>query len=227
MSFSVTPTAGFPPEIPDTFPAGLQWQLEGANVGDRTIDTVNFIAGATLAMEVDNVDPAKLNITIPSGGGGTVPNLIVSLEGADFGAFDNIDFTDWTATVVQTSTDAEWSVPDGGVKFSTAGLYRVTMVTKVRSDTGNWPNDSEDGSTVTKYGSAVTDAVGSLTRSVHERSAAAGGAQESSPGNCQWTDEYIVNAEVDDVTVPAAYAAHYNGEGLAAGFAATLVVTKL
>lgn len=224
MSFAITPTTSFPPPTPDAFPMGLQWQLEGADVGDRSIDTVNFVTGDDLAMAAAGT---TLTITIPSGGGGTVPNLILSLEGATFGAFGGVDFSDWTATVVQTSTDAEWVVADQNIKFLTAGYYRVTVIAKVIPDSGSWPNDAVDGSTVTKYGSAVTEAVGTLNRSLYERSASQGGAQESSPASTQFTDEYIVLASVDETTVPVVYAAHYNGEMMVAGFAATVVVTKL
>lgn len=65
MTFGVTPVTGFPPPTPDEFPGGIQWQLDGVDVGDRTIDTVSFVSGETLAMEVDEDDPKRLIITIP------------------------------------------------------------------------------------------------------------------------------------------------------------------
>lgn len=229
MTFGVTPVAGFPPPTPDAFPGGLQWQLDGADVGDRTIDTVSFVSGDTLAMEVDEDNSARLIITIPAGGGGsTVSNLILSLVPTDDPmAFDGVDYTDWTATVAQTSVDAEWDPDAQNIKFNTAGFYRVAMTVKIAPDTGAWPTDQDDGSTVTKYGSAVTEAIGNRDRSLHERSASFGPEQESSPGSTQWTDEYIVQASVDEVTTPVVYAAHYNGQAMGATFTATVVVTKL
>lgn len=227
MTFGVTPVTNFPPPTPDTFPAGIQWQLDGVDVGDRTIDTVSFVSGDALDMAVDEADSARLIITIPAGGA-AVPNLVLSLESAGGSmAFDNVDFSDWTATVAQASDDAEWDAGAQNIKFNTAGLYRVTIIARISPDSGSWPNDQADGSTVTKFGTTVTSAIGSRVRSLHERSASFGPEQESSPGSTQWTDEYIVEAAVDDVTVPAVYGMHYNGELMGAIFTATVVVTKL
>ena len=66
-TFGMTPVSGFPPVTPDSFPQGLQFQLEGEDVGDRTVDTVNFVAGDALAMTVGAGENANiLTITIPA-----------------------------------------------------------------------------------------------------------------------------------------------------------------
>lgn len=43
--FSLTPLGTFPPPSPDDFPVGVQWQDDGTNLGDRTVDTVNLRRG--------------------------------------------------------------------------------------------------------------------------------------------------------------------------------------
>lgn len=43
--FSLTPLGTFPPPTPDDFPVGVQWQDDGSNLGDRTVDTVNLRRG--------------------------------------------------------------------------------------------------------------------------------------------------------------------------------------
>ena len=43
--FSLTPLGTFPPPTPDDFPVGIQWQDDGTNLGDRTVDTVNLRRG--------------------------------------------------------------------------------------------------------------------------------------------------------------------------------------
>lgn len=65
MTFAVSPVADFPPPTPDVFPGGIQWQLDGVDVGDRTVDTVSFVAGAELNVELDPDNPKRLIITIP------------------------------------------------------------------------------------------------------------------------------------------------------------------
>jgi hypothetical protein len=46
-AFSLTPLGTFPPPAPDDFPVGIQWQDDGTNLGDRTVDTVNLRHGLT------------------------------------------------------------------------------------------------------------------------------------------------------------------------------------
>ncbi len=229
MTFGVNPVTGFPPPTPDEFPGGIQWQLDGVDVGDRTIDTVSFVSGDALAMEVDEDNSARLIITIPAGGGGSVPNLILSLAGASTGNFGGAEFADWTATSVLASADAEWSEDDGGIKLLSAGLYRVTIIGRASADSGAWP--THDGSSATKYGTVTNGTAAAVTplgRSVHERSAVTSGAAEFSPGYVQWTDEYVVEAEeADQITIPTIYADHYNGVGTDVLFSALVVVTKL
>lgn len=44
-SFSLTPLGTFPPPAPQDFPVGVQWQQDGTNLGDRTVDTINVTGG--------------------------------------------------------------------------------------------------------------------------------------------------------------------------------------
>lgn len=68
--FSLTPLGTFPPPSPSDFPVGIQFQHEGVDVGGRTIDTINFVAGAVLDVTVGTGETANvLTITIPSGSG--------------------------------------------------------------------------------------------------------------------------------------------------------------
>lgn len=46
-AFGLTPLGTFPPPTPADFPVGIQWQDDGANLGDRTVDTVNLRHGLT------------------------------------------------------------------------------------------------------------------------------------------------------------------------------------
>ena len=65
-TFGLTPVSGFPPVSPDIFPQGIQFQEDGVDVGDRTVDTVNFSVGAAFAMSVGAGANANiLTITIP------------------------------------------------------------------------------------------------------------------------------------------------------------------
>lgn len=65
-AFSISPAAGANPDTPNAFPLGLQWQLDGVNVGDRSVSTVNFVAGDELAVELDPADSTIIIVTIPS-----------------------------------------------------------------------------------------------------------------------------------------------------------------
>lgn len=41
-AFSISPASPFPPSTGEPFPVGIQWQDDGLNLGDRTVDTVNI-----------------------------------------------------------------------------------------------------------------------------------------------------------------------------------------
>lgn len=52
--FSITPSAAFPPASSDGFPRFMQWQQDGVDVGDTSVETVNVVGGT---------------LTVSSGGG--------------------------------------------------------------------------------------------------------------------------------------------------------------
>jgi len=41
-AFSISPVSPYPPATGEPFPVGIQWQDDGLDLGDRTIDTVNI-----------------------------------------------------------------------------------------------------------------------------------------------------------------------------------------
>lgn len=47
MPFGLTPSAGFPPPASDDFPQGLQFQLNGENLGGPDVTTFNVVAGGS------------------------------------------------------------------------------------------------------------------------------------------------------------------------------------
>ena len=68
--FGLTPVSGFPPKTPSTFPQNIQFQWEDIDVGDRTVDTVNFVAGDVFQVTVGVGESANiLTVMIP------VPNV--------------------------------------------------------------------------------------------------------------------------------------------------------
>lgn len=234
MTFGVTPVAGFPPPpTSDQFPGGIQWQLDGTDVGDRTIDTVSFVEGAEIGMEVDPDDERRLVITIPtSGGGSAVPNLVLSLFANSF--FDaGSDITAWEVDTLQESADAAWSQDDGGILMSSAGLYRVSITARITANSELWPTDALGGTMVTKYGTqcggSVTS-IGGMERSLHVRPAEDLGpiVQDDNPGFVQWTDEYVIQAtEENNYVIVGAHVSHYLGGEDGLSVDATVTVTKL
>jgi hypothetical protein len=229
MSFGTTPVTGFPPAAPEEFPMGLQWQLSGVDVGTRAVDTVNFVAGSALAMEVDPDDPKKLTITIPGAGGSAVPTLVLSLEGNSAGSFSGSEFTNWAADVLVESADAAWN--ESQIVFASPGFYRLSIAGRVSTGTGAWLGDVGSGSAITKYGSDMSLGVsvppGLIQRTVHERTAFDGGSQETDPDYVAWFDEYVIQvSDAGDYAIPALYARHYSTFD-DAYFWAVVTVTKV
>lgn len=47
MAFGMTPNAAFPPPASEDFPQGLQFQLDGVNLGGADVTTFNVVAGTS------------------------------------------------------------------------------------------------------------------------------------------------------------------------------------
>jgi hypothetical protein len=67
--FEITPATGFPPQTPQEFPLGLQFQNGGVNLGGRDADTVNFSTGTT-ATRGTGTSSNIITVTAEGGGGG-------------------------------------------------------------------------------------------------------------------------------------------------------------
>lgn len=229
MTFGITPIGGFPAPTPDEFPQGVQFQLNGVDVGTRDVDTVSFVAGSSLNVEVDPDNENRLIVTVPGSGGSTVPTLVLSLTGATAGSFSGSEFTNWDVDVLATSTDASWN--ESQIVFASAGFYRLSITGRISTGTGAWIDDTGSGSAVTKYGTDLSlgTAVppGLPQRTVHERTAFSGGFQETDPDYVTWFDEYVIQVgDAGDYALPALYARHYNTFD-DAYFWATVTVTKV
>lgn len=96
--FSLTPLGTFPPPTPDDFPVGIQWQDDGTNLGDRTVDTVNLRHGLTA-----------------SRGTAETANVLT----IDAGTFT---WRDVTVDALVTSTDIS-----NGIKVTAAGATTITV----------------------------------------------------------------------------------------------------
>lgn len=53
MSFSITPVTGSPPPVAGDFPRFLQIQLDGADVGDTSVETLNFVGNVNVTLSTD------------------------------------------------------------------------------------------------------------------------------------------------------------------------------
>lgn len=67
-SFGFTPVPAFPPVSDDGFPRFLQFQENGANVGDTTVETVNLVGDVALTVSSDG---GTLTIDVTGGPGGS------------------------------------------------------------------------------------------------------------------------------------------------------------
>ena len=50
-TFGISPVTGFPPVTPQDFPRFLQFQENGVNVGDTTVEIVNFTGNVQLSLD--------------------------------------------------------------------------------------------------------------------------------------------------------------------------------
>lgn len=126
--FSLTPLGTFPPPTPDDFPVGVQWQDDGTNLGDRTVDTVNLRHGLTASRgtaETANV------LTVDAGTftwrDVTADDLVESTD-----ISNGLKVTSGTATVITVPGDDQLDIAasDGDVSIliMQAGAGAVSVV---------------------------------------------------------------------------------------------------
>jgi hypothetical protein len=224
-AFSLTPVGTFPPPTGE-FPENIQWQQDGVNLGDRAVDTVNLtgsLVGSRGTGETANVLTLADGSNPSAAPGSSVPILVVSLVGATAGEFANADFSDWTGTVLATSTQASWNEATSQIEIDETGLYRIDIASRVTATGGSWPTGNEDWSL---FGSTVAEAL-VLTRSRHARFAPGGGDAGVDPA-MQWTDSFVVNATgLPQAITPALYALKYDGAGVGCTFDALVFVIRI
>jgi len=50
-TFGITPVTGFPPASDEGFPRFLQFQQDGVDVGDTTVEVVNFTGNVEVSVD--------------------------------------------------------------------------------------------------------------------------------------------------------------------------------
>lgn len=95
--FSLTPLGTFPPPTPDDFPVGIQWQDDGTNLGDRTVDTVNLRRG----LEASRGTAETANVLTIDAGTFTWRDVVDDdvLVGTDLSNGLKVDFAGSTVTI--------------------------------------------------------------------------------------------------------------------------------
>lgn len=132
MAFGLTPAgAGFPPQAPDAFPNYIQFQYEGTDLGGPTVDTVDF-QGSVFVSRGDGENANKVTVVV--GGSPSAPTaaalniFALTLSGSGTGSVA----LPWSATVLRAdSSVASYNAATNELTFAAAGVYQVTIATRV------------------------------------------------------------------------------------------------
>lgn len=216
MTFGITPTQGFNPTTDNEFPDYMQFQAAGVDLGDRAVDTLNFDTNLTATRGTGEAANVVTVAAAGGGGGGAVPALVVQLFANTQGVMNGSLFSDWTGNPMTASTDAEWSEPDQSIKILVAGLYRIQITARTNTG-GAWPVDQ------TWVGSNFNDDV-SISRTVYSRHDGEFVVTEDTVG---WSDEFVVNAVVDQLISPKVYGRAYVSGSSPMNFKARVTVQRL
>jgi len=165
--FSVSPVGPFPPVTSEEFPDFLQWQWEGVDVGDTTVDTVNLTGDVTVSVgtgEETNV----LSIAVVGGSGSG--SLQFQEDGVDLGAADanTVDFglglnasragdtisVDGLLSWRDVPGDTTLAITDTNNGLSCSGTTGTQNVT-IPLDTGDDAVDLPIGAAVLVYGAGA------------------------------------------------------------------------
>lgn len=106
-SFGITPVTGFPPVSDDGFPRFIQFQVDGVDVGNRSVENVNFTGDVDLSVSSD---------------GGTVTVNVAGGSGSP-------SWRDVESDAVLQATDA-----DKGISFSGVSGAQILVVEDVLSE---------------------------------------------------------------------------------------------
>jgi hypothetical protein len=103
-TFGITPVSGFPPVTDTGFPRFIQWQEAGIDVGNRSVENVNFTGDVDLSVSSDG---ATVTVDV-TGGGSTTPSWRDAasdtvLEAADAG--NGISFSNTSGAQILTVED--------------------------------------------------------------------------------------------------------------------------
>lgn len=223
MDFSLSPAVGVPARARDDFPQFIQFQADGANLGSRDADTVNFSTGLT-ATRGTGANANKVTLTA-SGGGGGAAVAVFSIAGATTGTFNSTKFSDWSpATSVLANAIATWDDAGKALNIAAAGTYAVKMECKVRSTSGGgstaFPRDD------ILYGGEVSNSViGSATQLGFNSSALGLDTRDY----VQWVEDFtVLTASPNTLVQPRIYCKCYSSnDGKDSTFSAIVTVTKL
>lgn len=232
MAFGLTPAgSGFPPQAPDSFPNYIQFQSNGTNLGAPNVDIVDFADGLVATRGTgENANKVAVHAgTNPSGGAAAAEELVVALNGATNGTFNGASFSDWTGTVLHSSTDASWNETSNQIDLQQTGLYEVTIEGRVTPQTNVWPA-AQGG--FTYYGSEANPSVGgvvnSMSQSRHGLTVQAAAGWQANGLFAQFHDKYVVNVpSLAAAITPTLYANAYTAEADVAVFAAVVTVRRI
>lgn len=152
-----------------------------------------FVPGITDALE---------NVKIPVGL--FAPSkLMVSLFGNNMtGLYPTTQWNDWAGQTEIVSPHAEWSEYDKAILFSTSGLYRIRVTTKL--STVDYYGNPQSMPLNMAVGTLMNGAITLPAEMERSRVALTGdvnmGYNEVTHG--QWTDEYTVLAAASDMVYP-------------------------
>jgi hypothetical protein len=124
MPFGITPLAGFAQQAPTEFPRFLQWQQDGTDLGDNTVQVVNITTGLTATRGTgENINTVSVAAIAP-------PDQSIQFqnEGVDLGTptVDTLNFTGLTtASRVGNTVTVEGVEIPPFVWNDQAGDYRL------------------------------------------------------------------------------------------------------
>lgn len=137
------------------------------------------------------------------GGGGAAPTLALTLSALGSMAMDNTANSYFSASEIVASADAHYvdgvdGVTPGMLVFDTAGIYRVTMISRISPTSGGgWPQSGPTLYGVLADGTIITKAARPVMSAAMERTIG-------------WTTELIATVAEDATMVLALVAENYD-----------------
>ena len=139
-NFSISPVGPFPDPSSSQFPDYIQFQQDGTNLGDATVDTINFTDNITATRGVGE-NANVLTVSATGGGAAAIPWVGSFVDDTGTFLFDGVEHSAWTVTQASgLAASTDFNLTGNTLTVTQNGVYEVSVIASFLPQAGLWPS---------------------------------------------------------------------------------------